>query len=220
MSLTVDNWFEPGWPASLWQDTLRNWIMTSSAAIVPEPSAKVSTEDHQDVAASLGGDGEAFARLVDRYQNDVGRLMWRFTRDRVEWETLVQDVMVEAYVSLANYRQRGAFGGWLRTIATRVGYRFWKQRDRRREREAMNLAEWDAVAENDEVAVADTADLVHRTLAQMKPRDRLVLTLIYLEQCSIAECAERTGWSQAMVKVQAHRARGRLRKLLEKETDS
>jgi RNA polymerase sigma-70 factor (ECF subfamily) len=41
-----------------------------------------------------------------------------------------------------------------------------------------------------------------------------VLTLLYLEQCTVAEAAELCGWTQTMVKVQAYRARNRLRKLL------
>jgi DNA-directed RNA polymerase specialized sigma24 family protein len=38
---------------------------------------------------------------------------------------------------------------------------------------------------------------------------------MYLEECSVAEISERSGWSRSMVKVQAHRARKRLKKLLE-----
>jgi DNA-directed RNA polymerase specialized sigma24 family protein len=38
---------------------------------------------------------------------------------------------------------------------------------------------------------------------------------MYLEELSVAEIAERAGWSQTMVKVQAHRARKKLRILLE-----
>ena len=45
--------------------------------------------------------------------------------------------------------------------------------------------------------------------------DRLVLTLLHLEGNSVEEIAEVTGWSKSMVKVQAHRARARLRKLVE-----
>ena len=41
-----------------------------------------------------------------------------------------------------------------------------------------------------------------------------MLTLMYLEELSIADVAERTGWSQTMVKVQAHRARKKLKRLL------
>jgi RNA polymerase sigma-70 factor (ECF subfamily) len=59
------------------------------------------------------------------------------------------------------------------------------------------------------------AELLHRLLAQMPPRDRLVLTLRYLDQCDVAETAQRTGWTRTMVKVQTLRARNKLRKLLE-----
>ena len=56
---------------------------------------------------------------------------------------------------------------------------------------------------------------MHATLAQMAPRDRLVLTLFYLEDCPVAEIARLAGWTQTMVKVQLHRARNRLKKRLE-----
>jgi RNA polymerase sigma-70 factor (ECF subfamily) len=59
------------------------------------------------------------------------------------------------------------------------------------------------------------AALVHGLLGELPPRDRLVLTLIYLEGCSVAQAAELSGWSQTMVKVQAHRARKKLKKLLD-----
>jgi DNA-directed RNA polymerase specialized sigma24 family protein len=50
----------------------------------------------------------------------------------------------------------------------------------------------------------------------MAPRDRLVLTLRYLEECDVVETARRTGWTKTMVKVQTLRARNRLRKLIER----
>ena len=56
---------------------------------------------------------------------------------------------------------------------------------------------------------------MHHLLAKLRPRDRLVLTLMYLEGLSMKEIAETTGWSVAMVKVQAHRARKRMRALSE-----
>jgi RNA polymerase sigma-70 factor (ECF subfamily) len=213
------------WRTAAWSDTLQSWLHCVLAATALHRSAEpeiVIAEDQQDIAATLAGDGEAFARLIERYQNEVGRIMWRFTRDRGQWEALVADVLVDAYLSLANYRARGPFGAWLRTIATRAGYKFWRDRSQRREAEAFSLAKWNAAATTsaDALRAADAAELVHRALEQLPPRDRLVLTLLYLEECSVAECAERTGWSRAMVKVQAHRARGKLRRLLESEADA
>ena len=52
-------------------------------------------------------------------------------------------------------------------------------------------------------------------LEMMSHRDRLVLTLLYWDDCTVAEAAELAGWTQTMVKVQAHRARKKLKRLLE-----
>jgi RNA polymerase sigma-70 factor (ECF subfamily) len=56
-------------------------------------------------------------------------------------------------------------------------------------------------------------------LEKLSPRDRLVITLLHLEERSVAEAAEHTGWSQTMVKVQAFRARARLKKLLQQRAE-
>ena len=45
--------------------------------------------DLRDIQAALAGDGDAYGRLVGRYQNDIAHRMWRFTRDRGELEELI-----------------------------------------------------------------------------------------------------------------------------------
>ena len=60
------------------------------------------------------------------------------------------------------------------------------------------------------------ADLAQRVLGNLSPDDRLVLTLVDGEDASIKEVAEMTGWSQSKVKVQAFRARRRMRAEVEK----
>ena len=175
------------------------------------------TSDQLDIAASLQGDGEAFARIVERYQHNVKSRMWKFTRDGLIYDELVHDVFVEAYLSLHSYKAKAPFKHWLLRIATRVGYKYWRSRDGRREQQTFSLQAWDEVIgpDVDNVNATDAAEQIHLLLAQLAPRDRLVLTLMYLEGCSVAETAASTGWSSSMVKVQAHRARAKLRRLLE-----
>jgi len=176
--------------------------------------------DLRDVRRCLSGDGEAYRRLVARHQQRISGIMWRFSRDPDTHEDLVQDVFVEAYQSLGTYGARAPFSHWLARIATRVGYRHWKRERREGTIETVPLSEWDAVLEQpaDDVGPAEAAELLHGLLAQLPPRDRLVLTLRYVEEHSVARTAELTGWSKAMVKVQAWRARSKLRKLFEKAT--
>lgn len=175
--------------------------------------------DFEYVEQARRGDPEAYRRLIERHQDHVARILWRFSRNRGVHEELVQDVFVEAYLSLSSYRGRAPFEHWLTRIATRIGYRYWKEKARRRDVEPFDVQEWDGVADDtggaNKVEPEEAARLLHRLLAQLAPRDRLVLTLRYLEQCDVAETARRTGWTKTMVKVQTMRARQRLQKLVE-----
>jgi len=179
-----------------------------------EPIKSISEID--DIRQSRKGDSDAYRRLVERHQGHVSKIMWRFSRDVRVHEELVQDVFVEAYMSLAGYRQKAPFEHWLARIATRVGYRYWKKKARRRETETFTLEEWDRLPDEpaEQMDPSEAAALVHRLLAQLRPRDRLVLTLRYLEGCDVEETAHRTGWTKSMVKVQTLRAKKRLEDLM------
>lgn len=182
------------------------------AARVRCPPVPVSPDLDPDVTASLQGDGDAYARIVRRFQQPLRNQMARFARSPIVVDELVQGVFVEAYFSLRRYRADAPLDHWLHRIATRVGLRYWKRRQRdncRRVKMPADFADAREVKPDDGEALAWLLD-------QLSPRDRLVVTLLYLDGRSVAETADLAGWSQAMVKVQAFRARGKLRKLLEK----
>ena len=175
-------------------------------------------EDLEDIRQSRNGDSDAYRRLIERHQNYIGRILWRFSRDKRVHEELLQDVFVEAYLSLGSYRQKAPFAHWLSRIATRVGYRHWKKTKRQKSAQSFTLQEWDQIAEEEaeQIDPNGAAQAVHTLMEKLSPRDRLVLTLRYLEQCSVTEAARQTGWTKTMVKVQTFRALRRLEKLLAK----
>lgn len=187
-----------------------------SAPGASRPEGATSREDREDIAASLDGDEQAYARLVRRYQAEVALQLWRYTRQLGQVEELTQEVFVEAYLSLRSYRSEAPFLHWLRRITTRVGYRFWRKQAVRRERETA-LEAWHEgqVPTREPGTAAEAAELVHTLLAALPPRDRLVLTLLHLEELDTQEIAQRLGWSRTLVKVQAFRARQKLKRLLE-----
>jgi RNA polymerase sigma-70 factor, ECF subfamily len=170
--------------------------------------------DEDLVRRSLLGDHDAYAQLIRRYQQPIAAYLWRFTTDRTAWEELTHEVFVEAYLALATYRARAPLLHWLKRIATRVGYRYWKQRQRQRRSLSLDaLSDAPVALAAGNTSPAEAHELVHRLLDCMAPRDRLVLTLTYLESHSTAEIAALTGWSRSMIKVQLHRARKRLARI-------
>lgn len=189
-------------------------------ATKPTTSGTTSTDDEADLAAIRLGDSEAFRRIVERHQAEIALQMRRFTRDSNERDSLVHDVFVEVFVSLSKFHGRSPFEHWLRKIAVRVGYRFWKRRERQRRSPLLSSEQWSQLRESVAEPLANTAaaELVHDLLAMLSPPDRLVLTLIYLDGCSMSEAAERAGWTTLGTKVRASRARQKLRDLIEQGT--
>lgn len=172
--------------------------------------------DSSDVRKAQNGDEDAFRRIMERYQPHVSKLLWRFTRDKNTHEELVQESFVQAYLSLHTYKTRAPFEHWLSRIVTRTGYRFWKQH-KRYSYVSLQDNDWKQLPDGspDSLTPRQAAELVHNLLAKLPPRDRLVLTLRYLDQCSVVETARRTGWTSSLVKVQTHRAKQKLKKLLQ-----
>ena len=180
-------------------------------------NSSVENTDWDDIQASLHGDKAAFERLVLRYQQHIAKLLWRFSRDTAVCERLVQDTFVEAYFSLKSYKAKAPFLHWLKKIATRVGYRFWKEQEKAKL--LLSLDDIDIAASDNpnQIEPEKAGEILHALLARLDSKDWLVLTLIYFEDCTIKEVAQRMGWTSAGTKMRAMRARNKLKKIAEKE---
>jgi len=200
---------------------LKIFYMQSDNAINETGKSTLVDSDREDVKRSQKGDGDAFRHLIEKHQSSISSRMWRFSRDPLVHEELVQDVFIEVYKSLGTYRFKAPFSHWLARIATRIGYRYWKKMARQRSNPTVPLEEWDGIREEriDELDPEAAADLLHRLLAMLPPRDRLVLTLRYIEDHSIEETARMAGWSRSMTKVQIWRAKKKLKKLFEEHSE-
>lgn len=193
------------------------WLWMSKQAdalngeLVARPAANVVVEQI-DIQAAKSGNQDAYRRLVELHQQEIGRFLWKFTRDKTDWEELLQTVFVQAYLSLKKYRADGSLIDWLRGIATHVGYRFWTDRKRQRARTV-------SLGPDPELSAVTPIRPplgLFELLENLSPRDRLVLTLLYVEERSVADTARLSGWTESMVKSQAHRARIKLKELWEK----
>lgn len=199
------------------QRAILGLLMTAKDGQAPAQTS-ACTEDIGAIDATLNGDQSAYQLIVSKYQAEIAQQMQRFSRQPLVIEELVHDVFVEAFLSLKSYRSTAPLLHWLRKIAVRVGYRFWSKRTRER-KTAISLAEInegiELLGSKAETSSIVASDLLGDLLSVLEPRDRLVLTLLYWDGCSVAEAAELAGWTQTMVKVQAYRARKRLKRLLE-----
>ncbi len=173
--------------------------------------------DWADIQASIQRDEVAFARLVQRYENAVAAQMWRFTRDRDVLSELVQDVFIEVFFSLKNYRRKSPLLHWIRKIATRVGYRYWKTRAcERKQNQELKTFNLDSTQRVQDLNPSEAAEYLYELLESLPTKERLILTFHYFEGYDMKEIAGLTGWSLTTVKVRAYRARKKLKIKMER----
>jgi len=180
--------------------------------------------DAELVAAVLGGDTDSFEPLVARYSPRLFATARRHARRESEVEDIIQEIWVKAFQKLRSFRGEAPFEHWLMRLAVRTCYDFLRQHQRNREASFSELTdseeEWldkFVVAPDGASEDADAArTLVERLLDMLSPASRMVITLLEIEDRSVREVADLTGWSVPLVKVRAFRARAEMRKCLQR----
>jgi RNA polymerase sigma-70 factor (ECF subfamily) len=170
-------------------------------------------------------DEDAARELMDR----LYPLVLKIVRGHLPWRTseedLVQTVFMKMFANLEQFEGRVPVAHWVSRIAVNTCLSALKAEKSRPELRWADLSEeGQAVVESLAVEREDAAEtsgasareLVRDLLARLNPADRLVVTLLHLEEKSVAEVQKITGWSAPLVKVRAFRARRKLQKILEK----
>lgn len=172
---------------------------------------------HRDEFSARALMEAAYPRIVQIVR---GHLPYRMAE-----EDLAQEVLVKLFQNLHRYDPSRPWEHWLSRLTLNVC------RDHLRARVARPELRWTDLSEgerrafeisseerggDDATQASDARALLRKVLETLPADDRLVLTLLHLEECSVQEIAEVTGWSRARVKVQAFRARGKLRKAMER----
>ncbi len=174
------------------------------------------------IAAVLRGDTGSFEPLVRKYSPRLFATARRYARRESEVEDIVQEVWLKAAQKLATFRGDAPFDHWLMRLAVHTCYDFLRRHQRNRETAFSELSDREsdwlerfAGAPGSPNEDADAArQLVERVLAQLPPPARLVITLLEIEDRSVKEICQLTGWSAALVKVRAFRARAQMRRIL------
>ncbi len=182
--------------------------------------------DAEIIAAVLQGDTARFELLVTKYQPRIFATARRYARRDSEVEDIVQEVFIKAFQKLGSYRAEAPFEHWLMRMAVRTCYDHLRAHQRNREHAFTEITDQETdwlerfVAEPQDTgeAAAAAAALVERVLAQLSAEARLVITLLEIEDRSVKEIAQLTGWSVPLVKVRAFRARAQMKKCLAKMT--
>lgn len=169
-------------------------------------------EDIKLVKATLNGDETAWERIYGKYHSKVYIVARGILLDAEDAEDAVQEAFLQVWQNLPRFRRESRFSTWVFRIAVNAAIQISRKR-RAREKE-VPLDEALEVPDSADVWNPDT-EQIHSALARLKPVDRAILVLVYWENLSLAEAGEILSCKANAAKTRLHRARERLRQILE-----
>jgi len=174
----------------------------------------VGTSDAELVRRVRAGETGAYAALVARYRDRLGRYAVHMLGDREEAEEALQDAFVRGYRSLQRCDDPERFGAWLYGILVNRCRTAGARAARRARMFVRDPAALDGVSLPSAAERADWDDVIRWALAQLAPECREAFLLKHVEDLEYDEMAGLTGVGISALKMRVKRARERLQVIL------
>lgn len=168
-------------------------------------------EDDELARRCLGGDPEAFGRLVARYQKVLFNVALRMVNDYEDARDITQTAFVRAYEKLGTYDPRYRFFSWIYRIMMNESL---NHLERRRPHQPLDFDLPSGKDLQQDIIARERSAMVRSALMGLPPDDREVLILRHYMELSYNEMSDVLGIPDKTVKSRLYAARQRLAGLL------
>jgi len=174
------------------------------------------------IKSILAGNHEACVELIAQYHAPIYRLLVHLSRDAHLAEDLAQETFLAAWAKIDSFNAASSLNTWLHTIAYR------KFIDARRRHERTVTTQGDTSIEQvqantpspyDSALASEETRQLYRALDCLKPAERDVVVLHYLQGLSYEELATVFGQPTGTVKWRTRQALENLRSALESKIE-
>ena len=193
-------------------------LLAASSACGGTPSP---ADEAQLVERAAVGDATAFRVLFLRHRGDVARLVYRMLSAPADLEDVVQEVFVQVYRSLKDFRGQAKLSTWIHRVTVNVV--LMHRRSAKSRPVLTEEAPGDIVADAEGTLPDEDTDrrerirAFQRLLARLADKKRIVFVLHELEGLAPAEIASIVGAPVLTVRTRLFYARRELEAMLPEE---
>jgi RNA polymerase sigma-70 factor (ECF subfamily) len=206
-----------------WQDEI---LMSRAENESAEMRVCAEKSDAKLIELVLAGDETAFENIFDRYKRLVASVAARYFRRPEQIEEIIQISFTKVYLELRNFNGGHDFSlaSWIGRITANACLDILRSQKRKPENLHCELSDAETESLFGDAACNDKTaenlhiqrDLAEKLLANLPSEDRAIMQMLEVEEMSVKEVADVTGWSKSKVKIRAFRSRNALRKILKK----
>lgn len=212
-------------------ETLSNiYCLKEQGANTPVPRSKSSDSDWEGrwIELAQDGDTESFERIVLAYQQKVFNLAYRLLGEREEAEDLTQEVFINVFRHIGEFRGESQFSTWIYQVTTNHCRNRLKYLRRRFHHATESIDDPVSTEEGemgkdipdegeipeDRVYRRQVQELVQIALGRLRQEYREAVVLRDIQNLSYQEISEILGIPEGTIKSRLHRARWELKEIL------
>lgn len=193
-------------------------LVSARACESPVAAAPAQSSEAELIRRSAAGDMDAFGEIYRRYHRIVYSLCLRMTRNQAEAEDLTQEVFLKIFRKLASFRGEAALATWIHRVTVNGVLMHFRRVSARREHVTDDgTLPVERPRQGLNALTAQPAERVtlELAIARLPPGYRLVFVLHDVEGYEHEEIARLCGIAVGTSKSQLHKARLKLRRLLQ-----
>ncbi len=190
-------------------------------ALQASPTRSHTTEDEGLLRRAGAGDAAAFKEIFVRHRTDVARLVYRMLSAPGDLEDVVQEVFVQVFRSLKDFRGQSKFSTWLHRVTVNVV--LMHRRSAKSRPVLTEEAPSDVIADDRQPLPDEDAErcermrAFQRLLGRLAEKKRVVFVLHELEGLAPTEIADIVGAPVLTVRTRLFYARRELEAMLPDE---
>lgn len=157
----------------------------------------------------------AFRKLYDEYRDRIYRMCCYYVSGEEDRKDLYQEVLHNIWKGLGDFRGESALSTWVYRVTVNSSLAFIAKQKTRKEK-SVEFGEFvrSRPRSSEGVGGRSDIDLLYRAIAKLPLIDMIIMSLV-LEEASTKEIASATGLTESNVRVRIHRAKDRLKGLIE-----
>lgn len=173
--------------------------------------------ENELIKACVKGNTEAQMQLYKMYSKEMYNVALRILHQKEDAEDIMQNAFIAAFSQIQNVRNESGFKAWLKRITINKAIDEYKKRTKIIITETENFIELsdNFVEINEETIQPKT---IVENIAKLPEIQQLLIELFYFQELTHQEIAEKLSISYENSRIILHRAKEKLKKLLENES--
>ncbi len=163
-------------------------------------------------------DHTAFKELYEKYAGKMMAIAARYCNTTFEAEDLLQEIFINVFRKIKNYKHKGSFEGWLRRMVVNLSINHYHRTAKQRNQveisnENESLSEWESGHYEEIISRLSEIEIIE-TVQKLPEGYRMVFNLYEIEGYSHKEIADQMGISEGTSKSQLFKAKKMLQSMI------